>query len=176
MCPLLLHMHEESEDRISRMQVTMSHKHKIFYSVLLGGVLWAFTEMIFYFRIFSHEDVNDIFIIIFSSYLAFGAILFFIIKATKYNELLFLLFSIASYSLLRLISICINIIIVQDFQFDPFVLSISIKSVILEGITMLVSGALSGTIVIMINKKVLNKRLNKEATEKEKRTVQLNED
>ncbi len=146
----------------------MKRENKKYYSVLLGGILWAFLELIVYLNIYSFEESFVSLITYFSIHLAFGAILFFVIKATKYSDFIFLLYSVASLCLLRFISLGIKIILDYDNQFVAYLIPVFIRGTIYEGIVMFLAGILSGAIMIIINKSLLNKALNIEATENEK--------
>ena len=132
-------------------------------------------EVIIFFRLFSFDYTFESTFVYFSFILVFGAILFFVIKATNYKDLVYILFSIISYDLLKIMKLLFNTF-VYDLQHDSFGLSIMTKSIIYGSMFLLLFGTLSGSIVIMLNKRALNKGLNKEATEKENGDDLINEE
>ena len=144
----------------------MGKSKKALYSILLGGVLWALVQALFLFGIAPFSNHYTEFLVYCFMYIVLGAALFITIKAVYYIDLIYLVASIAMYQLLNFINAIVHFIFVSESQFN--LPSNLISGTLIVSALMYLFGASSGAITIMLNKRVLDKSMNKEALEEEK--------
>ncbi len=153
---------------------SMKKLRKIFYSILLGGVLWASVQALFILRIVPMSNYYTQGLVFWFMYFVLGAVLFIAIKAVSYVDFIYLVISIAMYQALNFINFIVDFIFISESQF--YLPSYLISGTFFNSALMFIICASSGTITIMVNKRILNKGLDNESMEKENGDDLINED